>query len=60
MDLSADEFERLRVEEVEREVTRPDGQVVPWMDNVIVLRRRTAALAFHSRYRSGMHRAHGR
>ncbi|MGH3678410.1 MAG: SAM-dependent methyltransferase [Mycobacterium sp.] len=40
LDLSADEFERLRVKEVEREVTRPDGEVVPWMDNVIVLRRR--------------------
>ena len=41
MDLSADEFDRVRIDEVEREVTRPDGQVVPWMDNVIVLRRRT-------------------
>ena len=41
MDLSADEFDRVRVDAVEREVTRPDGQVVPWMDNVIVLRRRT-------------------
>ena len=40
MNLSADDFERVRVDEVEREVTTPDGQVVPWMDNVIVLRRR--------------------
>ena len=43
MDLSAEEFERLRVEEIERDVTRPDGQVVPWMDNVIVLRRRASS-----------------
>jgi SAM-dependent methyltransferase len=40
INLSADDFEDVRVDEVEREVTTPDGQVVPWMDNVIVLRRR--------------------
>jgi SAM-dependent methyltransferase len=40
LDLSADEFDRVRVDSVERDVVRPDGQVVPWMDNVIVLRRR--------------------
>jgi SAM-dependent methyltransferase len=43
MDLSADEFDRLRVEEIERDVVRPDGEVIPWMDNVIVLRRRASS-----------------
>ena len=43
LDLSADEFDRLRVEEIERDVVRPDGDVIPWMDNVIVLRRRTSS-----------------
>ena len=40
LNLRPGEFDRVRVEEVERNVTRPDGEVVPWMDNVIVLRRR--------------------
>ena len=43
LDLSADEFDRLRVEEIERDVVRPDGDVIPWMDNVIVLRRRASS-----------------
>ncbi len=43
LDLGTDEFDRVRVEEVARDVTRPDGQVVPWMDNVIVLRRRASS-----------------
>ncbi len=41
LNLSDDEFDRVRVDAVERDVVRPDGEVVPWMDNVIVLRRRT-------------------
>lgn len=40
LNLRRGEFDRVRVEEVERNVTRPDGDVVPWMDNVMVLRRR--------------------
>ncbi len=40
LNLRPGEFDRLRVEDVERNVTRPDGDVVPWMDNVMVLRRR--------------------
>jgi SAM-dependent methyltransferase len=40
LNLRPGEFDRLRVEEVERNVTRPDGDVVPWMDSVMVLRRR--------------------
>ena len=40
LNLRPGEFDRVRVEEVERQVTRPDGEVVPWMDNVMVLRRR--------------------
>jgi hypothetical protein len=40
LNLRPGDFDRVRVEEVERNVTRPDGKVVPWMDNVIVLRRR--------------------
>jgi SAM-dependent methyltransferase len=43
LDLADGEFDRLRVDAVERDVVRPDGEVVPWMDNVIVLRRRSAA-----------------
>jgi SAM-dependent methyltransferase len=39
LDLSADEFERLRVEAVERQAVGPEGQQHPWMDNVMVLRR---------------------
>ena len=40
MDLDTDEFDRLRVEAVEREVVGPDGQAFTWRDNVIFLRRR--------------------
>jgi SAM-dependent methyltransferase len=39
LDLSADQFERLRVEAVERQAVGPEGQQRPWMDNVMVLRR---------------------
>jgi SAM-dependent methyltransferase len=35
-----DEWERVRVDAVERQATGPDGETVPWIDNVIVLRRR--------------------
>ena len=37
-------FERVRVDAVEREAVGPEGQQRPWMDNVIVLRRRDASL----------------
>jgi SAM-dependent methyltransferase len=40
LNLSADEFERVRVEAVERQAVGPEGQERPWMDNVMVLRRR--------------------
>jgi SAM-dependent methyltransferase len=40
LDLGAGEFERLRVEAVERQASGPEGQQRPWMDNVMVLRRR--------------------
>ena len=40
LDLSADEFERVRVEAVERQAVGPEGQERPWMDNVIVIRRK--------------------
>jgi SAM-dependent methyltransferase len=40
LDLAAGGFDRLRVDSVEREAVGPDGQVVPWTDNVIVVRRR--------------------
>lgn len=43
LDLADDEFDRLRMDAVERDVVRPDGEVFPWMDNVIVLRRQNAA-----------------
>jgi SAM-dependent methyltransferase len=35
-----DDWERVRVEGVERQAKGPDGQIRPWIDNVIVLRRR--------------------
>ena len=38
--LAPSEWERARVEEVEREATAPDGQQVTLKDNVMVLRRR--------------------
>jgi SAM-dependent methyltransferase len=40
--LSDDEFERVRVDAVERQAVGPEGQQRPWMDNVIVLRRRSS------------------
>jgi SAM-dependent methyltransferase len=40
LELTSSEWERVRVEEVEREATGPDGQQVTLKDNVIVLRRR--------------------
>ena len=36
MNLDAGEWERVRVEAVEREATGPDGEVATWTDNVIV------------------------
>ncbi len=42
LELSADEFERVRVEAVERQAVGPEGQQRPWMDNVIVLRRKAS------------------
>lgn len=41
--LSADEFERVRIEAVERQAVGPEGEQRPWMDNVIVLRRRAGS-----------------
>jgi SAM-dependent methyltransferase len=40
LSLDDSEWERVRVEAVDREATGPDGQVGTWTDNVIVLRRR--------------------
>lgn len=40
LDLPAEEWERTRVETVDREATDPDGQPFTWRDNVMVLRRR--------------------
>jgi SAM-dependent methyltransferase len=40
LDLSTDEFDRVRVDSVERQAVGPEGDQHPWMDNVIVLRRR--------------------
>jgi SAM-dependent methyltransferase len=40
LDLNPDEYERVRVDAVLREAVGPEGQQRPWMDNVIVLRRR--------------------
>jgi SAM-dependent methyltransferase len=42
MDLNDDEFEPVRVEAVERQAVGPEGQQRPWMDNVIVVRRRAS------------------
>lgn len=36
-----DGFEQVRVDAVERQAVGPEGHQHPWMDNVIVLRRRT-------------------
>ena len=43
LDLAEDEFERVRVEAVERQAVGPEGEQRPWMDNVIVLRRRDSS-----------------
>jgi SAM-dependent methyltransferase len=43
LNLSADEFEHVRVDAVERQAVGPEGQQRPWTDNVIVLRRRASA-----------------
>ena len=40
LNLADEEYERVRIEAVERLAVGPDGQQHPWMDNVIVLRRR--------------------
>jgi SAM-dependent methyltransferase len=40
LDLLAAEWERVRVEVVDRDGTDPDGQPFIWRDNVMVLRRR--------------------
>ena len=40
LDLSTEEFERVRVDAIERQAVGPEGQQRPWMDNVIVFRRR--------------------
>ena len=39
LNLDAGEWERVRLEAVDREATGPDGEVATWTDNVIVLRR---------------------
>ena len=39
LNLDAGEWERVRLEVVEREATGPDAEVATWSDNVIVLRR---------------------
>lgn len=38
--LSERQWEPARISSVERQATRPDGEVAHWVDNVIVLRRR--------------------
>ena len=43
MELSDDEFERVRVDAVERQAVGPEGQQRPWMDNVIIVRRRASS-----------------
>ena len=40
LSLDATEWERVRVEAVDREATGPDGEKATLVDNVIVLRRR--------------------
>ena len=40
LNLDAGEWERIRVESVERQANGPDGQTVTWLDNVMVLHRR--------------------
>ncbi len=38
--LSDEKFDLVRVDSVERQAVGPDGEQRPWMDNVIVIRRR--------------------
>jgi SAM-dependent methyltransferase len=40
LNLDAGEWERIRMESIERQASGPDGQTVTWLDNVMVLRRR--------------------
>jgi SAM-dependent methyltransferase len=40
LELADGEWDRARVETVERQATGPDGEPFQWMDNVMVLRRR--------------------
>ncbi|MCV7423741.1 class I SAM-dependent methyltransferase [Mycobacterium yunnanensis] len=40
LDLATEEWERVRVEVVDRDGTGPDGEPFTWRDNVMVLRRR--------------------
>ncbi|MCT7660257.1 class I SAM-dependent methyltransferase [Mycobacterium deserti] len=40
LNLPEAQWEQARTSSVEREVARPDGETVTWIDNVIVLRRR--------------------
>jgi len=40
LELPADEWDRVRVEAVDRDATDPDGQPFTWQDNVMVLRRK--------------------
>jgi SAM-dependent methyltransferase len=44
LDLGDGEFERVRVDAVLRDAVGPEGEQRPWMDNVIVLRRRDSSL----------------
>lgn len=41
LDLPAAQWDRLRVESVDRPATDPDGKPFTWQDNVMVLQRRT-------------------
>ncbi len=43
LDLDDAEWERARMESVERQASGPDGQPATWVDNVIVLRRRAGS-----------------
>ncbi|HVQ48958.1 MAG TPA: class I SAM-dependent methyltransferase [Mycobacterium sp.] len=43
LDLDEAEWERARMESVERQASGPDGQPATWVDNVIVLRRRAGS-----------------
>jgi SAM-dependent methyltransferase len=43
LDLDDGDYERVRVDAVERQAVGPEGQQRPWMDNVIVLRPRDSS-----------------